>query len=99
MKVYGGVDPRTAQFMVVVEDGKSVASVGPRGWLTFTERKEGELIDPTLVLDMELARELGEVLSKHGLTPKPPDDLTPTKQHLADAIAVRDRLLTIVERS
>lgn len=94
----GGYDFRTAQFGILFRSREGVAVVSG-GHLVLTDRVEGSLVEPTLWLDVEHARQLGKLLSEHGLTPKPPDDLTPTKQHLADAIAVRDRLLTLVEKT
>lgn len=44
---------------------------------------------------------IGKELTEHGFTPKPSADTeTPAvKAHLSDAVAVRDRLLAIVERT
>lgn len=98
MSVYGGRDIMRNMFIFVVGDGNRRASVTEDGWLQYTEHPEGAEVNPTLRLDWETARELGALLARNGLTPEPPDAKTPVKEHLADAITVRDRLLAIVER-
>ena len=98
MRAYGGRDIMRNMFIFVVGEGAKRASVTEDGWLKYTDHPEGAEVNATLRLDWETARELGALLAKNGLTPEPPDATTPTKEHLADAIAVRDRLLAVVER-
>lgn len=56
---------------------------------------------PLFRLPSELGKLLGEAMKAEGLTPldvRPVDDSPALKAHLVDAVAVRDRLLTLVER-
>lgn len=107
MKVIGGYDPVVDQFLVAFRDGHGDypshgGKVDPSGVIVYSpvDFKDMGNMDAkiTLRLASEEAKALGELLAKHGFMPKTPDDLSPTKAHLADALSVRDRLLTIVER-
>lgn len=98
MKVWGGLDPMTRTLLIGIGRDGEIGRVGADGWIQSVAKEPGSTIEPTLRLDIDTAHALGAFLQQHGCVPSPPDDLTPTKQHLTDAIAVRDRLLAIVER-
>lgn len=110
MKVVGGHDVVTAEFIVGFRDGHGDypthgGKVTPAGYIEYAPVNFRELgnVDAkvTLRLSLDEAKALCELLVKHGFEPpKPPviDDLPPTKAHLADAVAVRDRVISMLER-
>lgn len=64
-----------------------------RGRIVWTQHSSGAIVPPFLTLSPEVMKAIVDA----GTGTFPPTDATTA--HLKDAIAVRDRLLTVVERS
>lgn len=103
LKVYGGFDPVNCDFAIAFRildfnhQQAHLAIVDDRGRLRYEPPTEANA-HATLLLSREEAEALAKFLHDYGLMPKGAEVETPLKAHLADSIAVRDRLLKMVER-
>ena len=103
LRVYGAFDPTLGDWVIAwrIEgenrQQRSRGFVQPDGRVRY-EPPTDDNMKPTFRFSGQEIEALAAWLQAQGLTPKPADDLTPLKAHVADAIAVRDRLLAIVER-
>jgi hypothetical protein len=103
LRVYGAFDPTMGDWVLALRIEDENRAQRSRGFVQEDGRVRYEPptdanMKPTFRFSQDEAEALAKWFQTQGLTPKPADDLTPLKAHIADTIAVRDRLLTIVER-
>lgn len=90
-------DPMTAQGLLFVWERTSGRETAYRTAQGVTVVPEGSPMEPIMRLPWrEWSAVCGELIA-HGLAPVDPGN-DATKKHLSDAIAIRDRLLTMVEK-
>ena len=94
-------DPRTLLLSLYAWDsfksGERACYVNIDGQLTKRVVPEGGEMEPLMVLNREGWAAVCAELFNHGFAPVDAD-ATATKAHLSDAIAIRDRLLAMVEK-
>lgn len=102
LKVYGGFDPVTADWAIAFrfEDHNHQQThrgvVQPDGRMQY-QPPTAENARASLVFSREEIDALAKYFADSGLIP-PSNIETPLRAHLADAIGVRDRLMTLFER-
>lgn len=98
-------DPATDEAaLYVVEDapgGRTILEFTSDGVSRRTVIRNGDVNKPTLRLPRQMLEAITAELVKQGYGPKPVADpnVSAAERHLSDAVAVRDRLLVIIERS